>query len=191
MRAPCGAADGRGAVEGGRMDLTAVEIRTERLCLRSFSLADSAEVHAQVSWRLTQYMAFDPAPSLAAFLDTGRGWLPRMAGGLELILVVRDARSGGFLGMAGLHGLQGAQAEAGIWIRESAHGAGYGRESVAAALRWARLHAALTACFYPVAEANLPSRRIAESLGGTVVGKRSLTKSNGQTYPLLVYRLAD
>jgi hypothetical protein len=42
---------------------------------------------------------------------------------------------------------------------------------------------------YPVAKQNLPSRRLAESLHGTIVAERNLRKSSGVVLDEVVYRI--
>jgi hypothetical protein len=46
-----------------------------------------------------------------------------------------------------------------------------------------------TAFTYPVAVDNRPSRHLAESLGGVLVGHRELRKTNGVVLPEVVYRI--
>jgi hypothetical protein len=48
-------------------------------------------------------MAWDPFPSLAAFAEIWRGWLPKMAAGTDLALSVRLQSTDDFMGMASLH----------------------------------------------------------------------------------------
>jgi RimJ/RimL family protein N-acetyltransferase len=85
---------------------------------------------------LTHFMAWDPSPSLAAFAEIWRGWLPKMAAGTDLALTIRLQSTGEFMGMAGLLCIGQPEPEIGIWIKEAAHGAGYGREAVAAVVAW-------------------------------------------------------
>lgn len=171
------------------MDLRRTALSSKRLALTAFVPDDAAEIFAAVTPTLTRFMAFEPSPSLDAFAGVWRAWLPQMAAGTELILVVRSKATGEFLGVAGLHGIGNAEPEAGIWIKESAHGLGYGREAVAAAITWAGRALAVPAFLYPVVEANRPSRRLAESLGGVAIGTRRLRKSAGIEYPEVVYRV--
>jgi RimJ/RimL family protein N-acetyltransferase len=134
-------------------------------------------------------MAFEPSPSLAAFAAVRVAWLPQMAAGAELYLVVRLRSTGEFLGMAGLHGLGNAEPETGIWIKENAHGFGYGREAIATLIAWASRERGTQAFIYPVVEENGPSRRLVEGLGGAVVGTRRLVKAAGIEHPEVVYRI--
>ena len=45
------------------------------------------------------------------------------------------------------------------------------------------------AVVYPVVEQNGPSRRLAESLGGKIIGTRLLRKAAGIEHPEIVYRI--
>src|SRR5205807_3377603 len=88
-----------------------------------------------------------------------------------------------------LHGIGRGEPELGIWIKEAAHGRGYGREAIAALLRWAGAHLGVTGFVYPVAEGNGPSRRLAESLGGAIIAMRKLRKPTGVILDEVVYRI--
>ena len=158
------------------MDLRRTVLSSKRLGLTAFAPDDAAEIFAAVTPTLTRFMAFEPSPSLDAFADVWGAWLPQMAAGAELILVVRLKSTGEFLGVAGLHGIGHVEPETGIWIKESAHVLGYGREAVAAVIAWAGRALAVPAFLYPVVEENRPSRRLVESLGSIVVGTRCLRK---------------
>jgi RimJ/RimL family protein N-acetyltransferase len=171
------------------MDLGSVEIATERLRLRSFTAADAADSFACATPALTRFMTWDPVPSPAAFAEIWREWLPRMAAGTDVALVVRLATTREFLGMAGLHDIGSAAPEVGIWIKE-AHGSGYGREAVAALVGWASTRIGITDLTYPVSVENTPSRRIAESLGGRLIGTRKLCKPSGVMLDQVVYAIA-
>lgn len=172
------------------MDLRSTALSSKRLALTAFVPDDAAEIFAAVTPTLTRFMAFEPSPSLDAFAGVWCAWLPQMAAGMELILVVRLKATGELLGVAGLHGIGNAEPETGIWIKESAHGLGYGREAVIAAIAWAGRALAVPAFLYPVVEENRPSRRLAESLGGLVVGTRRLRKPAGLEHPEVVYRIS-
>lgn len=72
----------------------------------------------------------------------------------------------------------------GIWLREDIHGRGLGREAIAAVAAWATANLHPSHFEYPVAEENMASRRIAESLGGSITKRRSNPK-----YTSVVYRI--
>ena len=110
-----------------------------------------------------------------------------MCAGTDVHFVVRVKPTLAFLGMAGLHNTSAAEPETGIWIRESQHGYGYGREAIAAVISFASRDK--RAVIYPVVEQNDSSRRLAQRLGGVIVGTRLLRKAGGVKHPEVVYRI--
>lgn len=105
-----------------------------------------------------------------------------MEAGPEWTFVVRSGPE--FVGVAGLHGLTGDSAEAGIWLKEAAQGRGFGYEAVQGLLDWATQAMGFDEFQWPVARDNLRSRSLAEKLGGTIVGEFHSAK-----YPGVMYRL--
>jgi RimJ/RimL family protein N-acetyltransferase len=170
-------------------DLNSIELFANRLALRAFTSADAPEIFVAVNPTITRFMAWDPSPSPVAFAEVWRQWLPRMTAGTDLSLVIRLASTDEFLGVAGIHHIGSAEPEVGIWLKETAHGLGYGREAIGAIVQWAPAHIGAAALIYPVAKQNLPSRRLAESLHGTIVGERNLRKSSGVVLDEVVYRI--
>jgi RimJ/RimL family protein N-acetyltransferase len=148
-----------------------------RIILRPFSATDADEAFFAITPNLTRFMSFDPPPSRAAFDAIWQAWLPAT-------FCIRHRDSGRFLGLAGLHDTQSAEPELGIWISESEHGHGYGREVVKTVARWATAALKPSSFRYPVAEQNLSSRRIAEALGGQVVDRETHPK-----YASVIYRV--
>jgi RimJ/RimL family protein N-acetyltransferase len=172
------------------VDLRSIALTSTRLALRSFTAADAPESFAATTPTLTRFMAWDPSPSLEAFAEVWSEWVPRIASGTDLPLVVRLKSTGEFLGMVGLHHISGLEPEIGIWIKEAAHGLGYGREAIATTIAWASEKLGVAGCIYPVAVQNHPSRHLAESLGGTFVGTRQLRKPSGVVLDEVVYRIS-
>jgi RimJ/RimL family protein N-acetyltransferase len=171
------------------IDLRNVALSSARLTLRSFSAADAAEAFAAATGTLTRFMGWDPSPSLSAFAGVWREWLPAMAAGTDLMPAIRLASTGEFLGMAGLHGIGSSETEVGIWLKEAAHGLGYGREAVAAIVNWAYISGRVIEVIYPVVVDNCPSRHLVESLGGVLIGNRQLRKPSGEVLDEVVYRI--
>src|ERR1700744_2330157 len=60
--------------------------------------------------------------------------------------------------------------ELGIWLKEAAHGQGWGTEAIKAVAEWATKNLAKESFLHTVAVENLASRRIAEKLNGEIVG---------------------
>ncbi|QBY54300.1 MULTISPECIES: GNAT family N-acetyltransferase [Cupriavidus] len=164
--------------------MSAPTIHSARLALIPFSGADADEVWPCITPTLARYMEWEPAPSLAAFRDVWQAWLPAMDDGSDFIFTIRRTSDGQFLGLAGLHHADTPAPEFGIWIREDAHGHGYGMEAVLAVKDWAMAALQPPRFIYPVAEENWASRRIPEAMGGVVVDSQPAPK-----YVRLIYEV--
>ncbi len=71
--------------------------------------------------------------------------------------VIRRCDSKECLGMAGLEECDAESPELGLWMKESAHGQGFGREVVAAVAAWAHKTLGKKSFMYPVAVQNPPA----------------------------------
>ena len=72
----------------------------------------------------------------------------------------------------------------GIWLRDEAQGQGHGQDMVTALIRRATARYGPPYFRYPVAIENRPSRRIAEKLGGTIIGRYRIQKHDGVIYAI-------
>ncbi|MEE4484363.1 GNAT family N-acetyltransferase [Serratia ficaria] len=165
-------------------DLSQCRVDTDRLLIAPFTAADADDVYQAITPTLTRFMNFEPEESPEAFANVWQSWLPLIREGEEAMFIARLRDGKGFVGMGGVHNLHSATPELGIWVKESLHGQGYGREIVQAMALWASERYRPQHFLYPVAEQNAPSRRIAESLGGVVAGRRENIK-----YDCVVYHL--
>jgi RimJ/RimL family protein N-acetyltransferase len=164
------------------MDLSAISLLSPRLLLKSFTGDDAREAFEAATPAIARFMAWDPASSLDAFTPIWQSWITMMGAGTDVSFAVRHKASLEFFGAAGLHNIDADEPEAGIWIKQTQHGCGYGREAVATILAFAGHNLGKRAVMYPVVEQNAPSRRLAESLGGRIVATRLLRKGAGVVY---------
>jgi RimJ/RimL family protein N-acetyltransferase len=171
------------------MDLSSTNLSYQRLLLKCFAPEDAIEVFEAVTPRVTRFMGFEPSPSLDAFEQIWQTWFPMMRLGTDGHFVIRTRSNLEFLGVAGLHDINSVEPKIGIWIKETAHRSGYGRETVAALISFAARELGKRSVLYPVAEQNHPSRRLAESLGGILVGRGILRKARGIEHPEVIYRI--
>jgi RimJ/RimL family protein N-acetyltransferase len=171
------------------MDLSSISLSSQRLLLKSFAGDDAREAFEAATPAVARFMSWEPAPSLEAFALIWQSWIPKMHAGTDVSFTVRRKPTLEFLGAAGLHNVDADEPVAGIWIKESQHGHGYGREAVAMIVAFAANDLSKRALVYPVVEQNGPSRRLAESLGGRIVGTQLLRKAAGIEYPQVVYRI--
>jgi RimJ/RimL family protein N-acetyltransferase len=164
-------------------------ITSARLTLRAFSAADAAESFAEANARIAKYMSWNPPASAGEYQTIWKAQLFNMKAGRELSLVIRLTSTNEFIGRAGLHPANSTLLETGIWIKESAQGRGFGREAVAAVIKWASETFHPSGFLYPVVDENIPSRRLAEALGGEIIGTRHRQKAGDKDRKLLLYRI--
>jgi len=98
--------------------------------------------------------------------------------------VIRRLDNNECLGMASFEAADSVSPELGLWLKESAHGQGFGGEVVTALVKWGHATLGKESFIYPVAVRNTASRRIAENLHGEIIGKRTNPK-----YESVVYRI--
>ena len=112
-----------------------------------------------------------------------------MVAGKDLTMAIRLAATQEFIGVVGLHSAEDSLLETGLWIKLSAQRHGYGREALSALLAWAARRFRPSGFLYPVVDENSPSRGLAESLGGEVIGSRQRRKHGDVGRTLLHYRI--
>jgi RimJ/RimL family protein N-acetyltransferase len=164
------------------MDLSSVSLSSQRLLLKSFTGDDAREAFEEATPTIARFMAWEPASSFESFAPIWQSWIPAMRAGTDVHFAVRHKPSLEFLGAAGLHNIVAEEPEAGIWIKASQHRCGYGLEAVATIVAFAGDALSKRAVLYPVVDENGPSRRLAERLGGRIIGTRLLRKGAGVVY---------
>lgn len=172
------------------IDLTNLCIEGERILLRSLQQRDGPVIFREFNKKITRYMYPKPAATVTETLGYIATARQSMASGNNLLLAVLDKKTEEFLGGCGLHGeTQPTTPELGIWIKESAHGHKYGREAIRTLALWALQHLHFDYLVYPVDRANLPSRKIPESLGGSVVAEEQVAAQDGNLLDEVIYHI--
>jgi len=159
-------------------------IQSTRLRLSEFEMTDAADVYNCITPAITKYMFWEPPSSFEAY-KARREQTLRSPDRNDYSFVVRRLDTMECLGIASLNGIDADAPELGLWLKETAHGNRYGTEVVRAVADWAARTLGKHRFTYAVATENIPSRRIAESLGGEVVGTRTSPK-----YDSVVYHIA-
>lgn len=160
------------------------QLQTHRVVLRPFTPADAPEAFACITERLTRYLAWEAPRTIHEFRLVWEGWINAARAGSDLHFVARLSQTDEFLGLLGLHRIPSTRPEIGIWLRDEAQGQGHGQDMVAALIRRATARYAPPYFRYPVAVENRPSRRIAEKLGGTIIGRYRTQKLDGVIYAI-------
>ncbi len=172
------------------MNLSSLDIETDRLRLRAYRPADAPDIFAAVTPEICEYMTFNPAKSPDEIRTIGEKWLAQASVGSEVAVAIREKASARLLGMGGIHYRKHPRPGLGIWIRADAHGRGYGREAIIGLIGFVRDVLKEPEVHYVAAEENTRSRRIPESLGGVVFGSETVQRPSGPLYPAVIYRIA-
>lgn len=170
-------------------DLTTLTLESERLRLLPISEAYTDLIFREFTPAVATYMHPRPATERSeteAFVEAAKAcnWE-----GSSLNMVITDRQTGDFLGCVGLHKLADKRPEFGIWVKQSAHMHGYGREAIHTLKRWADDHNPYEYLIYPVDSRNMASRKIPESLGAAIISQYDDTGGMGQDLTLIKYRI--
>jgi RimJ/RimL family protein N-acetyltransferase len=160
-----------------------IVIRSPRLHLSQFQTKDAQEVFGCITPAIARFMPWEP-PSWSEYL--ARCEKVQAPEPNKFSFVARKLGNEECLGMASLEDADSVCPELGLWLKESAHRQGYGREVVAALVEWGHAFLGKGSFIYPVAVQNIASRRIAENLGGEIIGTRANPK-----YDSVIYRIAS
>lgn len=165
-------------------------VESERLYLRPVEISDGDIIFENFTDEITRYMRPATPTSVNDCLSFIESSQVAMAAGTEFVFAICDRSSDEFLGCAGLHSsVSNTILELGIWIRGSAHGGRYGREAVHALYNWGKERFEVEYFTYPVDRANIPSRKVAESLAGVIIEEKRTPTQNGGELDTLVYRI--
>lgn len=156
-----------------------IMITTRRLLLVPLSLEYAQEIFREFTKEITTYM-FPKAPqNIEETKEYITSQLPRIKAGEELPVVIIKKDTGEFLGGGGIHNIKSRTPQLGIWIKKSAHGNKYGKETTEKLKEWAMKNLDFDYLIYPVDKRNIPSRKIAESLGGIIRKKYKKVNQSG------------
>lgn len=166
-------------------------IESDRLRLTPTAASDADAIFESFTADVARYMFPEPARRLEETLEFIRKSREATETGDNLQLTIASSATGEFLGCCGLHGYASVRVpELGVWIKQQAHGHGYGKEAVVALVHWAVEHLDVSGFTYPVDRRNAASRRIPEALGGEVVGTALTEGLGGNRLEVVTYRIA-
>lgn len=163
-------------------------LQTPRLDLFLFQMDDLADIYPCITTTLTRYMTWEPAQSFAEIEQIGQTWLIAETKRTDHHFVLRNREDQQFIGLIGIHHLNTATPELGLWIREDCHNQGFAKEGLLEVFRWASAHISAQYFLYPVAIENQPSRKLAEFLGGTIAGYKTERKYEAVIYHIPPYQ---
>lgn len=140
-------------------------ILTNRLVLRPASPEYAAAYFEEFSEEIARYQF--PAPF--ENLEAARAFLLEAQAqrelGEELVCTIFRAH-GEFLGSAEMRNISSPTPEAGLWLKKTAQGMGYGKETMEAFLRFFRENGQIDFFVYETDRRNLASMKLIKALGG-------------------------
>lgn len=170
-------------------NLVKEKIETERLLLVPTSLKYKEDIFREFNKSITKYMYPKPAQRVEEVAQWINSSIEGLKEGSNFQMVALKKESEEFLGCAALHHVDRKAPEMGVWLKKPAHGNGYGKEAMAALKKWADKNLGYEYILYPVADKNIASRKIPESLGGKIVKEYDKVGLDGNKYHCLEYRI--
>src|SRR5215471_8850075 len=126
-----------------------IVIQSPRLQLSQFQMVDAPEVFACITPAIAKFMPWEP-PSWSEYVARceRRAQAPEPN---QFSFVVRRLDNRECLGMCSFEDADSVSPEVGLWLKESAHGQGFGTEAVAALIQWGHATFGKESSTYPVA----------------------------------------
>lgn len=113
----------------------------------------------------------------------------QMREGKEISSFILKKDTEEFLGYVSIHQANTTTPELGIWLKKEAHGHQYGYEALSLLKAWAEHHLQYDYLKYPVDKANIPSRKLAEKLGGQIKDAYIKKSESGNILDEIEYRI--
>lgn len=170
------------------MDVSNISIQSKNLLLLPISLNYQEDIFREFTPEITVHMFPTPAKKIDETIEFIESSIKNNQAGKELVIVIIHHQTKEFLGCGGLHKINTKLPELGIWIKKSAHGHGYGKETIIALKEWADQNLDYDYLVYPVVDINYASKRIPEFLGGKIFREYD-EFMNGKNQHLLEYRI--
>lgn len=169
--------------------LCSVRIESDRVLLVPIHAGFTSAMFETFDARITRYMNPKPSETIEEMGRFVSDSVAGLAAGTNLQMVILSRPDEVFLGCIGLHELDRPDPEMGIWLKESAHGRGLGREAAGALIAWALEQGRFACIRYPVDRRNLASRKIPQAHGGVIVRAFRAVSLGGIELDLVEYRI--
>ncbi len=148
-------------------------------------IAYTGEMFRSISDNTVKFTSFNKPRCLDETLEFVNSAINQNSNNESLIMMILEEKPNKFIGMVGLHELKSHSPKIGIWIKDSFHGKGIGKKSAKAIITYlTEKYSFYKEVIYPVAKNNIPSRKIAENLGGVLDQNYS---SKSKKYELIRY----
>jgi len=153
------------------MNWETFEIETERLRLEPITIQYADDIFNEFTEEITQYMVPKPAKEIRETKNFIIGAIEKNHKEENIQLIILDKITKEFIGCLGLHKPNTDTPEFWIRTKKSAHGNKYGQEAIQGLYKRAQENIFCDYIIYPVDTSNIPSRKIAESVGWITDGK--------------------
>ncbi|MBC1225069.1 GNAT family N-acetyltransferase [Nostoc sp. UCD121] len=170
-------------------NLEKVSLESKRLILQAISLEYTVDIFREFTSEITTFMYPKPAQSLSETEKIIRDMILQRENHTHLVLLILKKDNLEFLGICEVGAIDTDTPELGIWIKKFAHGHGFGREAISALKDWVDENLEYNYLCYPVDKRNIPSRKIAESLGGKVFREFQKINKSGHILDEVEYRI--
>lgn len=164
------------------MNFLDINIQTDRLNLIPVVTEYVNQMFEELTEEITKYLSFYPPKTLEEennFIEKSR---KDMEEDRAIILSVLDKVTGEYLGNVSLTETDTKTPEMGIWIKKSAHGKKIGQEATIGLRDWALKNLRFDYILYTMDVENIPSKKIAESLGGKFIKTETRTFPSGKSH---------
>lgn len=171
------------------IDLSQLNLISDRVRLIPINLEYAHDIQTHFTAEITRYM-WPSAPKtqeqIHQHILTKKS---EMKNGEEIALLVIHNDSGEFLGYVSMHDINSKTPELGIWLKKSAQQQQYGYETCRLLVAWAKKNLQFNYLKYPVDKKNIPSRKLAEKLGGKIEDEYFKMSESGNKLDEVEYRI--
>jgi len=172
------------------IQFASITITGERVRLVPISDQYAETIFKEFTDEITQLMVPSTPTHINQIYEFIRTSNKYMNENTDLTFAILDNRTDEFLGVCGLHGrLNPNEPILGIWLKKDAHGNHYGQEAIKILADWAREKLIFNFMVYPCDRDNIPSRKIAEKLNGTIFRAGEVTSMSGRILNEVAYKI--
>ena len=171
---------------GTLLEFRCVTIPGSRVRLVPISPEYTEIIFSEFTDEITRYMVPATPSGIGEVGDFIRSSIGNMENNTDLTLAILKKDDGEFPGVCGLHGKSSpGEPVLGIWLKKSA----YGQEAIAVLADWARQNIVYEYMVYPCDRDNIASRRIAESLNGSLFRTGEVKSMSGRILHEIAYKI--
>lgn len=145
-----------------------MSIETERLILVPVADEHIEMIFKFFNEKVTTYMYPSPAKDINETQEVVHEFIKQRKNNTDYVNAITIKANGEFVGLVGLHNVNGDVPELGIWTKLESHGNHYGREAIGGMIEYAKSLGINKVC-YPVDKRNISSRKIPIFYGGKLV----------------------